>query len=465
MLRYIGRPTSGVAYSVIVAVVASTLCFASCGKETEKSDQSAGDETPAVIEPGELTSFRLDNGINVYMREDRSSHLVAVDVLYRAGVIHENEGEVHVSRLLPHMLLYSPTVSFEGYESVKKIGALGHTNAEVYGEFVRFNYSIRSDRLELIFQVESERLTTIDFGTEDLQFFAEKCARDIDERLDSTQLSMFKYGLMAFNHAYYHGMKNVPIYHGVNNRTIADLERFRQRRYRLDNMVIVITGDFDTAETTELVESYFGSIEEWPAVPTDSPRPADGDIEATWDVDRTVMFLVYPGPYQNETERIVLTMFGGLLTRQLESSPELTTDIRSSLCSSPLRPVAEVPFFVFAELKRKRAPRDVVPGLLEMVEESSRAIDEKMFNRMKTNFISFYESSILDAQRKLPSLPYFQTLGEEALDIGQKHYLRQGSTTEEFIGKIQSITYDEARHYIESRLTRENMIKVTFQGE
>jgi zinc protease len=467
MMGFVRRAGAGVKCISIIALLGAAALLASCGKSAEETDESRGDQTaaqtPADEGPGELAHYRLDNGINVYLREDHSGPEVAVEALYPAGVIHENMGKVHVSRVLPHMLLFSATASYGPNEAVRELGAKGSVNAEVYGELVRFNYTAPSDQIETVFKVESERITTVRFSTDQLETYTDKCARDVDEILDSPQLSIFKYGLMAFNQAYNYGMTYVPIYQGLDDVSLADLENFRQRRYRLADMVLVVTGDFDTAATIELVKKYFGGIEEKPKTTAEPPHRPDGDLDAHWDVDRNVMFLVYPGPYENEEERLALTMFGTYLTRYFRNDMELAKDIQSSLCSSSLHPVGDVPFFVFVELKRGRVPREILPALLAVVEKASREMNEQTFKIMKTNLIEFYKSSVLDSQRTIRSLTHNKALAQEAFDIGKKHYLRNGSTTEAFVEKIRSITYEDARHYVDSRLSEQNMKEISLQ--
>ena len=465
MTRHIRRSTTGVATTILTAAAVSAALLVSCGQDAEEADKfpSTGTSTPLVA--GEITSFRLDNGITVYLQEEHSKPEVAVEVLYTGGVIHEGAGKTQVSRVVPHMLIFSPTAGFGANGSVEKIQETGRVNGEVSGAFSHFDYTAPGDQLELLLQVEAERLTSVEFNDEQLVQFSKKCQKDLDQILDDPRLSLSKYGLMAFNQVYNHGQTSVPLYNGVFQLTLKDLANFRNARYRLTGMVLAITGDFDTAAATDLINKYFGPIKERPEVDTPPPHPATRNINAHWDVAANVMFLVFPGPYENEVERLVLTIFGAYLNRQLQTDQELARYIKSSFCSNQLYPVDEMPFFVFAEMKRGREPQEIRPVMLLSIDEAMRQVTEKMFGAMKTNLITFMESSIFDAQMNISRVPHHQVLAQEALNIASRHYLRNGRTQEEFIEFVNSITYEQAAGYMESRLTLENMKEIVIREQ
>lgn len=465
MMRHIRRPATGVATTISTAAAISAALLVSCGQNAEEADKFPSTEPTVPLAAGEITSFRLDNGITVYLQEEHSKPEVAVEVLYTGGVIHEGEGKTQVSRVVPHMLIFSPTASFGRKEAVDKVQEVGRINGEVSGAFSHFDYTGPGDQLELLLQVEAERLTSVEFNDEQLVQFAKKCQEDLDQILEDPRLSLSKYGLMAFNQVYNYGQTSVPLYNGVFQLTLKDLENFRNARYRLADMVLAITGDFDTAAATDLINKYFGPVKERSEIDTPTPRPVTHNVNAHWDVAANVMFLVFPGPYENEVERLVLTMFGAFLNRQLQTDQELARHIKSSFCSNQLYPVDEMPFFVFAEMKRDREPQEIRPALLLTIDDSMRRVTEKMFGAMQTNLITFMESSIFDAQMNISNVPHFQILSQEALNIASRHYLRNGRTTEEFAELINSITYEQAAGYIESRLTLENMKEVVIREQ
>ena len=460
MVRNAGRFATGAIHWILIAGAVAAISMTGCGKDAQEGGDSPGGETRAAVEPGEITYLRLDNGINVYMREDRLRPEVAVVTLYRAGVFHEDEGNVHVSRVLPHMLIFSPTASFPADGAVDAVSKTGRINGDVFGDFALFEYTASSDQLELLLKVEAERLTSVKFNENQLKKYATKCRDDIDEVLEKPQLSMSKYGLMALNHVLNYGATFVPVYHGPFDVTIEDLKRFYAARYRLADMVLVVVGDFDAAAATELIQKYMGTIaERTGSVP--APRPAGGNIAASWDVASTVMFLVLEGPVRSEAERLVLTMFGTYLSRELKVDEDLNRNLKSTLCSSTLYPVGDIPFFVFAETRRGREPQDIIPEIVNVLNETLQGIDEPTFEAMKGNLVSAMESSVLESQRTLSNMQHYKALRQEAFDIGRRHYVRNGRETEEFLETLRAISFEDAQRLLASRLTPEQMRVIT----
>jgi predicted Zn-dependent peptidase len=448
----------------LIAALAAVVLLVACAKDTEEVQKFPSTETATALEPGELTSFKLANGITVFLREERSRPRVGVEVLFRGGVIHEGAGKTHVSRILPHMLIFSPTASFGADGAVDAIEEVGRVNGEVSADFAHFDYVVPSDQLELVLKVEAERITSVEFNEQQLKKYAKKCADDLDTVLKDHRLSLTKYGLMAFNQLYNYGKTSIPIYSGVYKITSDDLERYRRARYRPENMVIVVVGDFDPVDATALVKKYFENIPEMPDVSRDSRKPLETNRDARWDIDASVMFLVFPGPYENEAQKLALTIFGTFLLRQLMNNVELSQYINFSSCSSQNLAVDEMPFFVFVEAKRGGSMQDIHSALLLVIDESMRGFNEKMFGVARTNLIRYAESSVLDAQLNVASVPHFQVLGQAALGIGAKHYFQSGRSAEEFVEALRAISYEDAKSYLESTLILDNMREFKIMG-
>jgi len=449
----------------VALIVASAVAFlVSCEKNAEEAEKFPRAEEHAPLAPGELTSFQLANGVTVYLQEERSRPEVAVEVLYGGGVLDERAGKSQSSRILPHMMIFSPTASFGPDEAVDQIQKIGRVNGEVASEFAHFDYIASGNQLELVLKVEAERITSVKFNDDQLEKYAKKCADDIDTLLKGPRRSLTKYGLMAFNQAYNFGKTSIPIHDGVYNVTIDDIERFRQTNYRLESMVLVVIGDFDTAEATALIKKYFESIPEWPVVSEPSTRPTEGNLSARWDIDSNAMFLVFPGPYENEAARLTLTIFGTLLNHELMTNVELPVFAKSAFCSNQTLLVGEMPFFIFVEAMRGRALQDVRSAILQVVDAAMRRVTEKMWGTMKSSLVNFLESSILESQLSAPNTPHYQVLGQAALDVGVKHHIRDGRSEEEFVEFVRAISFEDAKRYIESALTVESARAVTILG-
>jgi predicted Zn-dependent peptidase len=454
----------------IVTLVTISLCFAassllwSCSTDREETEKFPRADGRQPAEVGELTSFRLDNGITVYLHEEHSHPEIAVEAVYHTGVYHEGEGKLQVSRVLPHMLIFSPTANFEADEAVKRMKKLGSINGEVTGVITHFDYIVNSVELDLVLQIEAERLTSVKFNEDQMKKYTKKCQEDLDYILTNPRTSMTKYGLMGFNQAYHYKKTSIPIYNGADNLTVNDLERFYREYYGLEDMVLVVVGDFDSEEVTAKIKERFGSITRDKATVREV-NPVTEDWTAQWDVASKVMFLLFPGPYKNEKERLVLTMFGVYLNQQLQNDQAVYMAAKSTYCSSQSYPVDDIPFFVFAEARADKSLQDLQSLILYSTTQAVSKVGEGLYGAMKRNMISYVESSMLESQFNAANVAHYQFIGQAALNIATKHYVKEGRTTEEFVEFVNSITYEEAADFLRTRMVTEKMQTVVITGE
>jgi predicted Zn-dependent peptidase len=446
--------------ALTVLIIGSGFIFA-CEKNTEEADKFPSSQTPTRLEGGELTSFQLKNGITVYLREEHSRPEIAVEVLYKAGLLDEYEGKIQISRLLPHMLIFSATKSYAENEAVEELKKHGQVNGDITGTFTQFDYIVAAGKLDLALDIEVERLTSVRFNEDQLKKYQKKCAEDLNTMMTKPSNSLKIPGLMAFNQAFYYGKTSIPVEAGIYQLTINDLERFHRDKFRPETMVVVVVGDFDTAETTSLIKQKLENITVEPAAKPRPKKPADSDCNAQWDIPAQVMILTFPGPYKDDRTRLALTLFGTFLNRELTISDELQLQLRSSFCSNHGYPVGDIPFFVFAEPRRGRNVMDVRTSLVLTIDAAMKKVTTGMFNAMKANMISFCESSMLNTPLSPGGISHYQIIGQEALFIGLRHYLREGRSPEEFIEFIRSITFEEAKEAVANTITMDNLKVVT----
>jgi len=435
-----------------------------CGKNQEEADKfRAGTSTPQIA-PGPLKHLRLDNGVSVYLQEEHSRPMIAVEILYKAGAANEGAGKAQVSCMLAHMLIFSGSESFKAGEAVEAISKEGKINGELTNLFTHFDYVVPSGQLDVALKVEAERLTSSRFTDDLMQKYAGKCAGDVSVVLEDAQGTLSKFGVMALNQTYNHHRTSVSIVDAPSQLTADDLKEFLDDHYRPENMVVVAIGDLDTTDAVKLIQQRFGSLpaRAAPAVPQ---KPIKKSVSAKWDVPADVAFLVFPGPYENERERLALTMLGTYLSQYLVRDADLYAGVKSSFVSSYISPVGdELPFFVFLQAKRGYNLQDIQTTALIAMEKGMSEVSETFFDAIKSSLVSYVETSSLKAQANVDFVPHYQFIGQEALNIGMKHYLRGGVETGAFVELVRSISYEEAKRYYAARVNTKNLLEVTFTG-
>ncbi len=448
----------------VIALAAVVLFVSGCQpdeQETQKFDRADADSFRRDMSP--MTSITLSNGVTVYVQEERTDSRVAIEVLYRAGFMAEPKGEPQISHLAEHMAIFCASGTFAAGASLEAITKdRGMINAEAVGDFVHIDYIVDGTRLEEIFQIESERLRSIRCDQETLEFQAGKVVGEIDGVIKDPKGVLTKFAMMALNQSYRYGERHVPIRGQATKYTIEDIHRFHAAHYRPDDMILVVIGNIKTADAEALARKYFENVPRRPAPPV-APPVLTKSAAVTWDIEPKVLYLIAPGPYVSEHDQLLLTMFGLYLSQSLNTTQTVYGACRALYCSNQVYRVGEMPFFVFAEPAEGRTVpevstilRDHIAGTVAMLDDAS------LVENIKGSMINFVTASMLKPDVPDYPMAHHQVIGQEALNVGMKHLLRDGRSVEEFVADVNAVTPDDMRTVVRKYLAKDRLIQITF---
>jgi len=447
-----------------VALAAVVLFVGACNtdqQETEKFDRA--DQENYQRDMSAMTSVTLANGIALYVQEERTDSRVAVEVLYHAGFMVEPKGQPQISHLTEHMAIYCGMGEFAPDAALAEIQKdRGMLNAEAVADFVHIDYIVESARLEEVFKIESARLQAIRCDQPTLDREKQNVVDEIQKVIDDPKGVLTKFAMMALNQTYRFGEHRIPIKGSVDKYTLDDIHRFHDAFYRPDDMIVIVIGNIKTADAEALARKYFETVPRRPATPLSTPVLAKSTT-ATWDIDASVVYFLAPGPYANAHERLVLTMFGSLLNQTMNTTQEVYGACRALYCSNQVYRVADLPFFIFAEPGEGHTIPEVSTLLLNNLDRTLAMLDqESLVLNVKASIVSFVTASMLKPDVPDYPLAHHQVIGQEALNVGMKHMLREGRSVEDFTAEVNSVTGEEMRTVARKYLARERLIQVTF---
>jgi len=451
-----------------VAAAALAAAIITAALSCQKDDQEAEKFERADLETfqrdmSELSSFELANGITVYLQEEHTTNQIAIETLYPAGFMDEPKGIPQLSHVTEHLTVYCASGPFGPEEAWDLLRTdRGMANAETLGDFIHFDYVVKTSHFEDVLRVEAARLGGMTCDEAILKREQDKVVSEIDQTLDNPKLPLTKFAMMALNQAMNYGQMRVDIREGAKRVTMAEVERFQRDYFRPDDMVMVIIGDFKKADAEALVRSHLESIPRRPAPPVSVPRLAR-DLRATWDVSASAIYYVAPGPYDDYRERLVLSLFGSFLNQFMNSSPALYGGKQLVYCTNQVYRVKEMPFFLYAQPTAGRTVAEVGPLLLQHLDGALKLLDEdSRVDGIKAGATSFMTSSMLKPDTPDYPMSHHQVIGQEALNVGIRHRLREGRTTDEFVAEVNAITPEQFRSIVKSRLARAKLFEVTF---
>ena len=235
----------------------------------------AGAAQAGDLPPEPVTTFTLDNGMMVVVAEDHRAPVVTHMVWYRSGSADEPVGQSGVAHFLEH-LLFKGTDRLEPGEfsaTVAKNG--GSDNAFTSYDYTAYYQRVASDRLELMMQMESDRMVNLRLGEGDIATERAVIIEERNQRVENNPSALFGEQIGAtqyLNHRY--GVPIIGWRHEMDALDLNDALDFYHLHYAPNNAILVVAGDVTPEAVRPLAEKYYGSI---PAN-TDLPlrlRPAE----------------------------------------------------------------------------------------------------------------------------------------------------------------------------------------------
>ncbi|GAB5436009.1 M16 family metallopeptidase [Falsiruegeria mediterranea] len=216
----------------------------------------------------EVTTFTLDNGMDVVVIEDHRAPVVQHMVWYRAGSADETVGVSGVAHFLEH-LLFKATDKLESGEFSATVAANGgRDNAFTSYDYTAYFQRVAADRLELMMQMESDRMRNIRLTERDIATERDVILEERNQRTDSNPRSLFGEQLNAsqyLNHRY--GVPIIGWRHEMEELDMEDALSFYQTYYSPNNAILIVSGDVEPDEVKQLADKYYGVIPANPDLP------------------------------------------------------------------------------------------------------------------------------------------------------------------------------------------------------
>ncbi|MFT7594028.1 MAG: zinc protease [Paracoccaceae bacterium] len=215
-----------------------------------------------------VSSFALDNGMQVIVVEDHRAPVLQHMVWYRAGSADEPRGESGVAHFLEH-LLFKATDTMEAGELSATVAANGgRDNAFTSHDYTAFFQRVAADRLELMMRMESDRMVNIRLTERDIETERNVILEERNQRVENNPRGLFGEQMNAvqyYNHRY--GVPVIGWKHEMEALSLDDAMSYYSTYYAPNNAILVVSGDVDPQEVRRLADKYYGVIPANPDLP------------------------------------------------------------------------------------------------------------------------------------------------------------------------------------------------------
>jgi zinc protease len=217
---------------------------------------------PATLAHAEIvTTHTLDNGMQIVVVEDHRAPVVVHMIWYRTGSADEPPAVSGVAHFLEHLMFKATDTMDAGEFSTVVAANGGSDNAFTSFDYTAYYQRVASDRLELMMQMESDRMSNLALTAEDIETERQVILEERSERVDTDPSAIAREQMLAaqyMNHRY--GTPVIGWQHEMEALDQGPVRDFYDLYYSPNNAILVVAGDVNPDEVILLANSHYGVL-------------------------------------------------------------------------------------------------------------------------------------------------------------------------------------------------------------
>ncbi len=270
-----------------------------------------------------VSTFKLDNGMDVVVIEDHRAPVVVHMVWYKIGAADESPGHSGIAHFLEHLMFQGTKAVAPGDLSKIVAAQGGSDNAFTTQDYTAYFQRVAADRLDLVMKLESDRMHNLNLTEKDVATELQVILDERNERTDSDPGALLTEQMSAaqyLNHPY--GIPVIGWRHEMEQLTRQDALNFYQANYAPNNAILIVAGDVKPDDVLALAKKYYGPIPPSDKIhprvrPTEPPQLAERRMVLSDPrVAQAYVVRSYLAPERNpgdQKEAAALTMLAQLL--------------------------------------------------------------------------------------------------------------------------------------------------------
>ena len=227
---------------------------------------------PITFKPPVPEKRVLSNGMTLYLLEDHELPLFNINGLIQTGNIYDPADKVGLASICAGVMRTGGTMSREPdmlNEALESMAA--SVEVGMSREYGTVNLSTLAEDIEKGLEIFADVLRNPAFREEKLELRKQQAVEGIRRRNDNPiQLAWRNFSALLYGTDHPFGWYSEI--EGIESITVEDLKAFHAKYYQPDNMMLAITGDFDTETLIPQLEKVFAGWEStkiaFPDVPT-----------------------------------------------------------------------------------------------------------------------------------------------------------------------------------------------------
>ena len=225
------------------------------------------DSTARTRNGASMRKTRLDNGLQLLLKESHLAPVASFWIFYRVGSRNEMTGATGISHWVEHMLFKGTDRYPQGAFDKAVARAGGSFNGMTWQDWTTYFETFPAERIELALDVESDRMANAIFDADETDsertvIISEREGSENSYRwLLNTEMQAAAFQTHPYRHPVI-GWKQDLLTMGRD-----DLYEHYRTFYTPNNAVAVAVGDFDSEQMATRIDDFFGSLAAGPTVP------------------------------------------------------------------------------------------------------------------------------------------------------------------------------------------------------
>ncbi len=216
---------------------------------------------PAAAPAAPVSTFTLDNGLEVVVIEDHRAPVAVQMLWYRIGAADEPAGKSGIAHFLEHLMFKGTGKVPPGAFSTRIEAVGGNDNAFTGWDYTAYYQRVAADRLPMVMEMEADRMRNLRLLPEDVATERQVILEERGQRTDSSPGALLMEQMRAalFQNSHY-GIPVIGWRHEMAGLTREDALDWYRRHYAPDNAILVIAGDVTPGKVRALAGEYYGPI-------------------------------------------------------------------------------------------------------------------------------------------------------------------------------------------------------------
>ncbi|MBZ5858431.1 M16 family metallopeptidase [Flavihumibacter profundi] len=270
--------------------------------------------------------YKLANGLKVVLSPDKHAPIVTVAVYYNIGFRIEPRDRTGFAHLFEHMMFQGsknfPKGEFD--KLTEKNG--GFNNGSTRFDFTNYYEVMPAHMLEPVIWAESDRMKQLDLNQASLTNQQGVVKNEVKVNVINRPYGGFPWLDMPqyANENWYNAHNFYGDLKDLDAARLEDVESFFRTYYSPNNAVVVIVGDFETAQARQWIDKYFSGIPsaQLPQKP-DLTEPAQLREKRFTKIDSLInkpaIAIAYKMPEKNTPEYYAMGLISQLLVEGKDS--------------------------------------------------------------------------------------------------------------------------------------------------